>query len=85
MGNLHTKEAIIKFLGLSPDIPAAPTVPDTAQPTTDTTTAENDAAARLRKRRGTAATILAGDSTSVASSSVNAPAASAAGKAMLGQ
>ncbi|EED98606.1 hypothetical protein KDW36_04160 [Burkholderia dolosa] len=75
----------MKFLGLAPDIPAAPTVPDTAQPTTDTTTAENDAAARLRKRRGTAATILAGDSTSVASSSVNAPAASAAGKQLLGQ
>ncbi|HDR8931697.1 TPA: hypothetical protein QDA84_001723 [Burkholderia vietnamiensis] len=67
----------------APDIP----MPQTPAPaaTTDTSAAANDAEAKLRKRRGTAATILAGDSTSVASSSVNAPAASAAGKAMLGQ
>nr|WP_175800902.1 hypothetical protein [Burkholderia anthina] len=75
----------MKFLGLSPDIPAAAPLPDTAQPTTDTSAAADDAEAKLRKRRGTAATILAGDSTSVGSASVNAPAASAAGKAMLGQ
>lgn len=75
----------MKFLGLSPDIPAATPLPDNTQATTDTTAAADDATAKLRKRRGTAATILAGDSTSVASSSVNAPAASAAGKAMLGQ
>ncbi|MBR8303704.1 hypothetical protein KDW49_23625 [Burkholderia dolosa] len=75
----------MRFLGLAPDIPAAQPLPDNTQPTTDTTTAADDATAKLRKRRGTAATILAGDSTSVASSSVNAPAGSAAGKAMLGQ
>lgn len=75
----------MKFLGLSPDIPTAPAVPDTTPSTTDTSAAANDAEAKLRKRRGTAATILAGDSTSVASSSVNAPAATAAGKTMLGQ
>ncbi|MBR8201680.1 hypothetical protein [Burkholderia vietnamiensis] len=68
----------------APDIPM-PQAVDNTQATTDTSAAANDAADKLRKRRGTAATILAGDSTSVASSSVNAPAASAAGKAMLGQ
>ncbi|MDI9684302.1 hypothetical protein [Burkholderia cenocepacia] len=75
----------MKFLGLSPDIPAAAPLPDNTQPTTDTTAAADDATAKLRKRRGTAATILAGDSASVGAASVNAPAASAAGKAMLGQ
>ncbi|MCA8480488.1 hypothetical protein LGN35_21335 [Burkholderia multivorans] len=75
----------MKFLGLAPDIPAPPPVPDTAQPTTDTSAAASDAEAKLRKRRGAAATILAGDSTSVGSASVNAPAASAASKAILGQ
>jgi hypothetical protein len=68
----------------APDIPM-PQAVDNAQATTDTSAAANDTAAKLRKRRGTAATILAGDSTSVASSSVNAPAASAAGKQLLGQ
>lgn len=75
----------MNFLGLSPDIPAAGPLPDNTQASTDTSAAANDAEAKLRKRRGTAATILAGDSASVSSSSVNAPAASAAGKAMLGQ
>lgn len=76
----------MNFLGLTPDIPAPPPVPDTTQPTTDTSAAADDATARLRKRRGTAATILAGDSATVGASSVSAPVAtSAAGKAILGQ
>ncbi|MDN7916580.1 hypothetical protein QZM99_00550 [Burkholderia gladioli] len=76
----------MKFLGLSPDIPSPTiTTADTTQPTTDTTAATDDAAARLRKRRGTAATILAGDSATVDSSSVSAPAASGSvAKAVLG-
>lgn len=74
----------MKFLGLTPNV-STPTVTETPAPTTDTTTATDDATNRLRRRRGVAATVLAGDSSTVNASSVNAPAASAATKAILGQ
>lgn len=78
----------MKFLGLSPSVPNVPQV-DTTPAITDTTTASDDAADRLRKRRGTAATVLAGDdatpgATAVATASAT-DATSAAGKAILGQ
>lgn len=74
----------MKFLGLSPSV-STPPVPDTPTPTTDTTVAADDATNRLRRRRGVAATVLAGDSSTVNASSVSAPSASAATKTLLGQ
>lgn len=74
----------MKFLGLSPSVPSVPQV-DTTPAITDTTTAADDAADRLRKRRGVAATVLAGDAATPGASSVATATATAAGKAMLGQ
>lgn len=62
--------------------PKQPKIPDPLAPpappaTTDTTAAADSEAARLRRRRGTAATILAGDGATV-------PGASVATKTLLG-
>lgn len=77
----------MKFLGLSPSTPSVPTV-DTTPAITDTTVAADDTADRLRKRRGTAATILAGDDATPGASAVATASAtsagSPAGKAILG-
>lgn len=57
------------FGGSSPKLPdpPAPTAPPAVTDTTASVDAQND---RLRRRRGTAATVLAGDTATVANSSV---------------
>lgn len=57
------------FGGSSPKLPdpPAPTAPPAV---TDTQTAVDNEAQRLRRRRGTAATVLAGDTATVGASSV---------------
>lgn len=57
------------FGGSTPKLPdpPAPTAPPAV---TDTQTAVDNEAQRLRRRRGTAATVLAGDSATVGASSV---------------
>lgn len=57
------------FGGSSPKLPDPP-APAAPPAVTDTQTAVNEQADRLRRRRGTASTVLAGDTATVGSSSV---------------
>ncbi|SDV49200.1 hypothetical protein [Chitinasiproducens palmae] len=59
----------MKFLGLSPSVPTVQTV-DTTPAVTDTTKATDDAADRAKRRRGVAATVLAGDNAAPTANSV---------------